>query len=190
MTSEQNNKEKIRPIYAFFQGCLSQAPDNNKYPVIQSASVWKLVNLKIDKLNTVSGEDYSDFKLVPYRSGKFTTEYLATDTYRTTLGGLISELHGRYFSDEPAPFSGMPSNINIQTQQQTQSVHVQMLLEVNSKIEQKLPEFPEGTKERTFLQKVKSSLSSIKDTVGLIALLVNMAKECGLSIDELKSIFG
>ena len=189
MTSEQNNKGKIRPIYSFFQGCLSQAPDNNKYPIIQSSSVWKLVNEKIDELNAVSGEDYGGFKLVPQRSDRYRGEFVATDTYRTTLGGLISELHGKYFPKEMPPFSGMPQTIISQSQQQNQVVHIQMLLEVNSKIEQKLSEFPEGTKERTFLQKVKGSLSSIKDTVGLIALLINMAKECGLSIDELKSIF-
>jgi len=190
MANEKNDREKIRPIYAFFQGCLSQAPDNNKYPVIQSPEVWRLVNEAIDRLTDVSEEEYSRFKLAPKRNEKFKSEFVATDTYRTTLGGLISELHGRYFSDELAPFSGMPRTVNIQSQEQSQTVNVQMLLEVNSKIEQKLPEFPEGTKERTFLQKVKGSLSSIKDAVGLIALLVNMAKQCGLSIDEMKSIFG
>lgn len=190
MTCENDKKEKIRPIYAFFQGCLSQAPDMNKYPLIQSPSVWKLVNLKIDKLNTISGEDFSEYELSPIGRPHFSEESLATDTYRTTLGGLISELHGRYFSDEPAPFSGMPSTVNIQTQLQNQTVHVQMLLEIQSKIDQKLQEYDEGTKEKTFLQKVKGSLSSIKDTVGLIALLLNTAKECGLSIDVLKSIFG
>lgn len=190
MVSEQSKKERIRPIYSFFQGCLSQAPDNNKYPIIQSSEVWELVNEKIDKLTAVSEEDYTRFKLVPKRGGKISGLWIATDTYRTTLGGLISEFHGRYFSDELAPFSGMPSTLNIQSQEQSQSVNVQMLLEVNSRIEQKLPEFPHGTKERTFLQKVKDSLSSIKDTVGLIALLVNVAKECGLSIDDMKSIFG
>ena len=52
----------------------------------------------------------------------------------------------------------MPSTVNIQTQQQSQSVHVQMLFEVRDKISEKLSEFDEGMKKRTFLQKVKSSI--------------------------------
>ncbi len=190
MTSEQNNREQIRPIYSFFQGCLSQAPNNNKYPIIQSSEVWTLVNEAIDRLTAVSKEDYGRFKLVPKRGGKVAGAWVATDTYRTTLGGLISELHGRYFSDEIAPFSGMPSTVNIQSQEQSQSVNVQMLLEVQRKIDQKIKEFGEDSKERTFLQKVGDSLRCVKDAAGLIVLLANIAKECGLSVDDLKSIFG
>jgi hypothetical protein len=79
-------------------------------------------------------------------------------SYRSTLGGLISRLHGEYFPDEPAPFSGIPSTVNIQTRQQSRSIRVQMLFDVRDKISEKLSEFDEVTKERTFLQKVKGSI--------------------------------
>jgi len=79
-------------------------------------------------------------------------------SYRSKLGGLISRLHGEYFSDEPAPFRGMPSTVNIQIRQQSPSIRVQMLFDVRDKISEKLSEFDEVTKERTFLQKVKGSI--------------------------------
>jgi len=182
-------KEKIRPIYSELQGYLSQAPNNEQYYTLYSPKVWGLVNQGIDELISVSGEDYDRFKIVSKTGRQEGQECVELDTYRTSLGGLISRLHGKYFSDEPAPFSGMPSTVISQTQQQNQSVHVQMLLEVQSKIDQKLAESAEGTKERTFLQKVKNSLSSIKDVAGLITHLMNMAKECGLSVDDLKNLF-
>lgn len=188
MTSENDKKEKIRPIYAFLQGCLSQAPDMNKYPLIQTPNVWKLVNLKIDNLKTASGENFSEFKLIPNRSS-YSTESLETDIYRTTLGGLISELHGKYFSDEPAPFSGMPSTINIQTQQQSQAVYVQMLLEFQSKVDEQLSSLEPGDKKHTFLKKVKGALASVKDYAGLISLIITTAQKVGLTIEELSVLF-
>lgn len=192
MPSEQNNKEAIRPIYSFFQGCLSQTPNKDeRNRTTYSSDIWDMVNSKIEDLNKVTQRDFNLFKLKPKISSSTShSEYLEIETIRVKLGGMISELHGRYFSDEPAPFSGMPSTIINQTQQQNQSVTVQMLLDVQSKIDQNLSKFEEGTKQKKFLQKVRSSLSSIKDAVGLISLLTNIAKEFGLSIDDLKNIFG
>jgi hypothetical protein len=48
------------------------------------------------------------------------------------LGGLIAFLHGKYFPDEPAPFTGIPSQeINV-SQQQNQSITVKMVLEIST----------------------------------------------------------
>ena len=189
MSSEQCIKENIRPIYSFFQGCLSQTPNDERNRTTYSSDIWNMINIKIEDLNKVTQNDFNLFKLHPKVSGSSCIEYLYIETIRAKLGGLISELHGRYFSDEPAPFSGMPSTIINQSQQQNQSLIVQMLLDVQSKIDQNLSKYEEGAKEKKFLQKVKSSLGSIKDAVGLISLLINVGKDCGLSIDDLKGIF-
>lgn len=181
-------KDKIRPIYSELQGYLSQAPGIKGSGVTHDSNFWSQYNSTIDELNNISDNNYDRFRISTERDGSG-KQAMQIMTYRSKLGGLISRLHGEFFSDEQPPFSGMPSTIITQTQQQSQSVYVQMLLEVNSKIEQKLPKFAEGTKERTFLQKVKGSLSSIKNATGLITLLMNMAKECGLSFDDLKNLF-
>jgi hypothetical protein len=178
-------KEDIRPIYAELQGCLSQAPpgkDKNGYSREVTDDILNHFNNLIDELNNVAKEDNNRFKL---RTGGWTDSL----TYRTKLGGLISRLHGQYFSDEVAPFSGMPSTVITQSQQQSQSIQVQMLLDFQSKIDAQLQKLEPGDKKRSFLEKIKESLASVKDYAGLIALYITTAQEFGISIKELLELF-
>jgi len=110
------SKEDIRPTYAELQGYLSQAPSEEKSGPIRDANLWNQVNETIDELNRISGEDYDRFKITPQRYEHNRIPYLDKDTYRSKLGGLISRLHGIYFSDEVAPFSGIPSTVIIKSQ--------------------------------------------------------------------------
>ena len=116
--------------------------------------------------------------------------YLDFDNYRQKLGGIIARLHGEYFSDETPPFAEMPSTIITQSQSQNQSLQVQLLLEVNDLIHKKLSTVPEGSKEKTFLEKVKASLSSVKDISQLVTLLITTAHQVGMTIEQLKTLFG
>ncbi len=109
--------ENIRPIYTELQGYLSQAPNKDKVSTIYDANLWEHVNHAIDELGIASEEDYGHFKMIAQRSGQRRIPSLNVDTYRTKLGGLISRLHGKYFSDEPGPFRGMPSTVISQSQQ-------------------------------------------------------------------------
>lgn len=178
-------REKIRPIYSELQGYLSQAPREGN--VIFESSVWERYNTTIDELSNISGEDYSDYKVNPIVwADSPAVEIL---DYRTKLGGLIARLHGKFFPDEPPPFSGMPSTIITQTQQQTQSFQIQTLLEIQSKIDEKTPQFNEDSKERKFLDKIKDSLSSVKDVSQLITLILKVGKEIGLTLSQILNIF-
>lgn len=177
-------KEKIRPIYFELQGCLSQAPKGENW--FFANAVWEHYNAVIDELSNVSGDDYSNYKVNPKNySGGPSVDVL---DYRNKLGGLIARLHGKFFRDEPAPFSGMPNTIITQNQQQNQSLQVQILLEIQSKIDEKIPQFPENSKERGFLDKLKGSLSSVKNVTELILLLLKTGKDAGLSIDQILGI--
>jgi len=185
-------KEDIRPIYKEFQGYLSQAPGEDQIRLIYDDNLWNQVNQAIDELNSISGEDYNRFKMAikQIRHGREgTRDVVDVGTYRAKLGGLVSRLHGQYFSDEPAPFSGMPSTVISQSQQQSQTVHIQMLLDFQSKIDAQLQKIEPGDKRRTFLEKVKEALSSVKDYAGLIALWITTARECGLTLEELLELF-
>jgi len=64
-----------------------------------------------------------------------------------------------------------------------------MLLTIQSKIDEQLSKFPDGSPEKSFLQKVKSSLTGIKDVTQLVSQLINAAKSAGLSVEELAKIF-
>jgi len=179
-------KEKIRPIYSELQGYLSQAPKPEDV-YIDDLSLWNQYNETIDELNEISGKDYNRFQTKEeditkgdgYRS-------LKVSIYRNKLGGLIARLYGEYFSNEPAPFSGMPNTVINQTQQQSQNF--QVLFEMRSKIDEKIPEFKEGTKEKSFLDKIKSSLSSIKNTTELFTLILKTGKDSGLTVEQILNI--
>ena len=181
----QMDKEKIRPLYAEFQGYLSQAPLSKvaSYEPIYDPSLIDHYHATIKLLTSVAEEDYSRFCVQPPEGEK----WVHIVTYRQQLGGLISYLHGKYFTNEPAPFSGGPSTIITQSQQQSQ--FIQMVLDVQSKIDEQMPHFSDGSKEKGFLQKLKSSLSSISNVTQLLNQLFKLAKEFGLNIDSASKIF-
>ena len=183
-------KEELMPLYSELQGYLLQVPAaETTHDTIFDNSVWEQYNECVSLLTKISGKDYSRFLIKPTCS-EDTGSFIGLVTYRQKLGGLISRLHGEYFGDEPAPFSGGPDTIITQSQQQNQSVNVQMLLEIQSKIDEKIANYDEGSKEKSFLQKLKGSLSSISNITQLIRLLFAAAKECGLTTDDVSKLFG
>lgn len=181
-------KEGIRPIYSELQGCLAQAPmKTDKNRVIYAESLWEQYNKTVDELSGISEENYSQYKIIPQRGQRF---FVDIDDYRGKLGALIARLHGQYFHDEAAPFSDMPStNINV-NQQQSQSVQIEIAIEMTELITKKLSEVPAGSKERSFLEKVKGTLRTVRTVPQLITLLIATAHEFGLSIDQLKNLLG
>jgi hypothetical protein len=180
-------KEKIRPLYAEFQGYLSQTPEpRTPGDTLNDEPLWTQYNNSVDLLNKISGEDFSRFKIQPKKVTNL--NFILILTYRQKLGGLISHLHGKYFPDEPAPFSGMPTTVISQSQQQNQTI--QMLVEIRDKIEAKMPDYPEGSKEKKFLQKFKQGLTSISNWTQLLTQLFKLAKDFGLDIDSIAQIFG
>jgi len=181
-------KDKIRPIYSELQGYLSQTMQpKNSSDIISDDAFWNQYNKTIDELNSVSGNNYDRFKIQPIK-GQY-QEFVRILTYRNKLGGLISRLHGEFYLDDPVPFSGMPATVISQTQQQAQSFQVQMLLEIQGKIDEKIPKFDKGTKERNFLEKVKNSLSLVRNFVELVLLLLRTGKDIGLTLDQVLNIF-
>lgn len=179
--------EKIRPIYSELQGYLSQAPKISERPLLRDSSCWEQVNQAIEELNELSGNDYDRFRIETYDKGFGST--VSNTDYRNKLGGLIARLHGEFFFNEQTPFNGMPSTIIHQTQQQNQSVQVQILFEIRDKIDKEISKFGEKTKERAFLKKIKSSLSAAGNITELISLILKTAKNIGLTIEEVSKIF-
>ena len=185
---EKRIKEKIKPIYKELQGYLSQVPlPKTPHDAITSPAVWEQFNNTIDELNACSEENYDKFKVsAVYREEGY--QQINLVDYRQKLGGLISRLQAEFFSSEPEPFSGSPSTIITQNQQQTQSLHVQMLLEFQSLIDKKLPELKAGSKEKSFLEKVKKSLPTITSVIELIKLILSVAGNLGLTPEEISKI--
>ncbi|MCK5466629.1 hypothetical protein KAI56_04020 [Candidatus Parcubacteria bacterium] len=179
-------KERIRPIYSELQGYLSQAPELEEV-YVYDLSLRGQYNETINELNEISGKDYNRFQIKEEDIVRSSGD-IRVLTYRNKLGGLIAKLYGEYFFDEIAPFSSMPGTVINQTQQQSQSFQVQMLLEIQSKIDEKISEFEEGTKEKSFLDKIKDSLSPIKNTTELLALILKTGKDFGLTVEQILNV--
>ena len=179
--------QKIRPLYSEFQGYLSQAPTIERpHDTCSDNSLWLQYNDAVNLLSQISAKDYTRFLIQTKRSQYREFIYLAS--YRQKLGGLISHLHAEYFSDEPAPFSGMPSTVISQTQQQNQSI--QMLLDIQSKIYEALPKYPDGSKEKGFLEEFKDKLKSVRSITDLLSICFSLAEKFGLTIAMLSKLFG
>lgn len=186
-------KDKIRPIYNELQGYLSQAPEasSGRERIYDDTSLVNQLNLSIQELEQITQKDYSRYKeriqTTPW--DRSVRQFFDLLSYRSKLGGLISRLYGEYFSDESAPFSGMPSTIINQHQSQGQITHVQILLDFQSKIDEKIRNYTDGSKERTFLEKIKGALSHAGNVADLFRLILQIGKEVGLSIEEISKIF-
>lgn len=188
------NNETIRPIYSELQGYLTQAPGSEHIGDIHEQGFWEQYNDTIKELNLLTEKNYDKFKLSPISRGSApSSPRITKKTYRQKLAGLIARLHGEYFSDETVPFSGMPNTVihqnQIQNQDQNQSMQVQLVLEMSDLIHEKLSKAKDGSKEKTFLEKIKGSLGSIKNASQLITLLITTANQLGLSIDDLRNLF-
>lgn len=178
-------KQTIRPYYSEFQGYLSQAPkDSGPNDYLGDKAIWEQYNHAVDSLSTCANLNYSRFKIepIPDDFGGF----IRIATYRQKLGGLISRLHAEYFSDEPPPFSGMPSTVITQVQQQ--SVSVQMIVDISAKIGEALAK-AKNDNEKGFLNKLKSGLGTITNVNDLLKQCMKMANDYGLSIQDLLSLW-
>ncbi len=181
-------KKDLRSLYAELQGYLKQAPTPKElYEVIYSDEICKQYNKCVQLIINNLGEDYNRFIIVPHESD--IGPYINIHEYRQKLGGIIAKLHSEYFFSEPFLFGSQPNTIITQSQHQIQSLHIQMLLDIQSKIDAKVPDYKEGSKEKKFLQKIKNSLSSISDITQFLSQIFKIAKEFGLNIDDISKIF-
>jgi hypothetical protein len=179
-------KNTIRPYYSEFQGYLAQAPTaTNIGDLIYDDLLWKQYNDAVGSLSTCANLNYSRFRIDPTDTDMLGPA-ISVITYRQKLGGLISRLHATYFSDEPAPFSGMPSTIIHNTQQQ--SVNIQMILDIQSKIDEVITKTTDE-KEKGFLNKFKGTLSSLNNINDILSMCMKLAKDYGLSIQDLISLW-
>jgi hypothetical protein len=189
-------KEKVRPIYAELQGYMLQAPGGDNVRVIYDPNVWRHYNQTVDELTKLTGNNYDRFKAVHryMPSARTMIECVDVTQYRTKLSGLINRLHAEFFADEASPFAGSPGMVINQSQQQSQAVHIQMVMEITEQLTRAEAKFEEGDKERGFIDKVKGYLKSAgtatTSLAQLMLLLLNVARECGLSIEDMKRVFG
>jgi len=183
------SKNKIKPIYTELQGYLAQAPSSDKASTVSDSSLWQQFNNTIDELNKISNNNYDKFKITNINQGARGPFILNSD-YRSKLNGLIMRLYGEYFETESSPISGSPSTIVSQNQSQSQTTRIAMIMDFQSLIDEKLYSSELNEKEKTFLEKIKVALPSVKSFAEITSLIINIAKSLGISVDQLSKIFG
>jgi len=133
---ETENKKKIKTIYKEFKAYLSQMPlPDSPNAVFYDKSEWEYINEAINRLNTVSGKSYEQFKIIQSHDDAGYARQVKIATIRSKLGGLISTLHEEFFSEEVEPFSGnskFPNMVinNQNTQHQTQHQQQEQKIEL------------------------------------------------------------
>ena len=187
---------EIRPIYEELLGCLLEAPNGSNGPVITDSRVWELYHATIDELNRITGNDYGKYR-VNGRSGhdeRGFWQQVSISEYKSKISSLIGRLHAQFFPTEPSHLSSSPAMIVNQVQQQSQTVYIQIAVELAEQLTRKEQDFKEGSKERRFIDRAKGYLKSattgVTNTAHLITALLRMARECGLSIDDVQGVFG
>lgn len=183
------NKEKIRPIYTRLQGYLDQAPKLiNPYDNTDDESLWIDFHKTLEELKELTQKNYTKFT-IPLEPAYSGGNLMKISSYRAKLSGLINELYGEYFSDEISPMGKVPTTIIQQSQTQSQSTLIQLIVDISSKIEKGILD-TEDQNEKDFLGKLKENLPTITNAIQLIGLMLNLANQYGISIFSLNKFFG
>ncbi len=179
------NKKDILGVYEELKGILASIPDNSWFDdegfvshtnrIIQRAGV---ICREIDDINSyLLKTDH-----IPNR-GPIVNAIPA----KSKLNALIGRLKGTYDLDTATPTSG---HTFVQNQSQTQSQHVTVILELQERIINEIPKYPEGSKERTFLEKLKSALPTIKNVTDILSVALKIGADLGLDAATIDKVLG
>lgn len=182
------DKDEIKSLYAELIGCLGQTPPADGIHatsmVINDDNAIKRYNDTIKILNDVTGKNYDRFLLYPGRR----YDLIHLSTYRQTLGAIISKLHAEYFSDLPEPFSGKPTTLLRMDQQQNQSAFIEMLLDLQARIDEKMPTLLDGSDEKTFLVSLKRALRNVSCIADIIGRILKLAGQFELTPERIANL--
>jgi len=182
--------DEIKYLYKEFQAILSQTPPAGAKEFYMNPQPVENYNATVDLLSRATGESWSRFAARPHEIGRYDFNLMG---FRQLVGQLINRMHSKYFSEEPEPFSGGPGTVITQTTSVAQSqqieVQIEMILQLDRFIGDKINDYDVGTKERTFLDRLRACVKSAKGYLDFVRLVVQTAKDCGIELSEIAAIF-
>ncbi len=110
-----------------------------------------------------------------------------TTQAKQKLLSLIGRIEGEYSIEDYMTNTG---HTFIQNQTQSQSQILNLTLEMQAKILAEIPKHAEGTKERTFLEKLKETLPLVKNTTDILSSTLKIGSELGLDPATMHKILG
>lgn len=179
---------EIRPIYEELQSLVSQAPEKGNYLHKSEQPLIDRVNELIGNLIAITQDDSyksSEMHIQWDEGGYFTYSAI---TYRGILHGLISKLHAKFFTSEPAAFSVVPSTVMTQTANQSQNISIEIAVQLGEDLHKAL-EKAETLEEKNFIEELKLKIGTVKSYVDFLLLVVSTAQAYGITLDKIEKLF-
>jgi hypothetical protein len=178
--------KEILGAYKELKGVLNSLGDKEDW--FTDREFTPQANRVIDRIGSVCPEigDIESYKLQQdaLQDGRLVVRVIPT---KQKLMGLLGRMEGLYDIGEQNSPNG---HTFIQQQSQSQSQHITFVLDLQEKIIKEIPKHAEGTKERSFLEKLKASLPSIKDTTDILSTVLKIAAESNVDPNALLKILG
>lgn len=186
MTDRQETKKDIRGIYEELKGVLTSIQDNNSW--FDDEGFTDHVNHIIARTASICPEiqDLDSYRLekdyIPGREA-----IVHSIQAKSKLSALTGRLRGTYNLDVPTANSG---HTFIQNQSQIQSQYLSAILECQEKIIAKIPKYAKGTKERSFLEKLKAALPTMKSMTDMTSSVLKIGAAIGLDPATIHKLLG
>jgi hypothetical protein len=181
------NRKEIFGTYKELKGVLASIETENSW--FQDEGFVAHANVVIERAGSVCPkiQDIHVYKLQTdvLRDGRIIVH---TTQAKQKLSSLIGRVEGLYSLEELKPNNG--GNTFIQNQSQNQSQYLGVALEMQEKILAEIPNHAAGTKERTFLEKLKESLPLIKSATDILSSALKIGGSLGLDPATIHKLLG
>lgn len=180
-------EDRVKGIYEELKGVLAAIPENGSW--FDDNGFTSHANLIIEKIPSACKElqNVNAYKIQSkYFEGRRGNIVDIVPT-KAKLNSIIGRLKGLYGLDTPLSSNG---NTFIQNQSQSQSQTMIVTLELQEKIISEISKHAEGTKERSFLEKLKSLLPTVKGVMDILSLALKIGAEFGLDATSIHKLLG
>ncbi|MFZ2153003.1 MAG: hypothetical protein WAV41_03005 [Microgenomates group bacterium] len=176
-----NLNTKVKPLFNCLKGYYETAPESG---YCRHPPIWENYNKTIDELNNITSVNYDRFKITNIRDDAG-DQVVDVNEYRQKLLGLVKYLEGEYdFFEETKSSSGVIFNNN-----QTQNLHLTIVLEFQTLVDKKLYGSKLDEQEKGYLEKIKELLPGIKSITEIVNLILSLGKTMGLTLDQITKLF-
>lgn len=176
-------RTKIKSLYGDLKGLLNEIPEFHKAYWVQSNIVLTF-NQVLDDLSKISNTDYSIYQ-VPMSEMDTERRAFEITRVRTQISRVVSRLEEEHNFKSNGSESSPNMVIN---QNQSQSQSISLILDIQEKILSEIPKHKEGSKERTFLEKVKLALPNIKTATDIFAVILKIGADVGLQVSDIHKL--
>ncbi len=172
-------------------------PGQNQSTAIKDRS-WESYNSLLEKVIVLTKEDsLSDLMIVPDNAGP--TPYVMASEFSSKVFRLVNYLYEEYVDDITLTYPTSPSASRnpttspslSQTFSQNQSTEIniefnQTLTFFNDAITSAKSEYKEGTKERNFLDTLKTGIQAARSAVDLVKIVLTTSAQYGITLELLQ----